>query len=92
MGGIAPIGSRNTEHRSGMARRTRAAQSTVSRAGNHALIADHPHFLPIGAFMAGQPASALSGDADCPMFEQRIRDVRGFRYRMTMPEFGKVCN
>jgi len=75
-----------------MTRRTRAAQLAASQVGNRALIADHPPFLPIGAFMAGHPASALSGDVGCPRFEQQIRGDRGFRYEMRMPEFGKAYN
>ena len=75
-----------------MARRTRAAQLAASQVGNRALIADHPHFLPMGAFMAGQPASALSGDVGRPTFEQRIRGDRGFCYEMRMPEFGNWYN
>ena len=51
-----------------------------------------PHFLPMGAFMAGQPASALSGDVGCPTFEQQIRGDRGFCYEMRMPEFGNWYN
>ncbi len=51
-----------------------------------------PHFLPIGAFMAGHPASALSGDVGCPSFEQQIRGDRGFRYEVRMPEIGKAYN
>jgi len=42
--------------------------------------------------MAGDPASALSGDMGCATFEQQVHGHRGFRYKITMPEFGKVCN